>query len=149
MTDVDVKSLLGRKIEDVEAPKPVPAGHYKATIRGHEFGKSTKNQTPYVRFIVTLSDPDDDVDDSALDAFGGLEKLMNRKMYVTFFLTEDAIFRLRDFFEKDLKLDISGRNFDDVIPEVNGLDFKVLIEQTLSDKGQIFSNIASTHPNED
>ena len=118
MSDVNFNKLLGVQVQSVERPKNFPTGHYDSVIIGHEMGKSSQKETPFVKFGVKLLGPTDDVDQELFEEAGGMEALQNRKpLDYTFYITADALHRLRYFLEEGLALNCSARNFDEVIPE--------------------------------
>ncbi len=139
---VDFAVLMNKPVEDAERPKAAPAGTYLAGIISHEFGTSTKKGTPYCRFNFQLLAAQDDVDEEALDEAGGVEFLNKKRMRYEFYLTDDAMFRLREFLEEALELSCSGRNFDEVVPETANMQVLVNIVHTLSDDGKdTYANI--------
>jgi len=118
MTEVNFNELLSVQVDSVERPKSFPVGHYESIVASHEMGKSSQKETPFVRFQIKLLGPAEDVDEDLFEAAGGMEALRERKpVPMTYYLTKDAMFRLREFLEEGLALNCSGRNFDEVIPE--------------------------------
>ncbi len=144
MTDAtNFSDLLSMSAEEAKAPKPLPTGTYTFNVKGHEFGESTKKHTKYVQFNVNPINPEPDVDMEALNAF---ENWNQKEMRLTFYLTTDSIFRLKDFMEH-CGMNISGRTFDALIPEVTGSQFNGNIEHSVSDDGKTtYGNIGSTGP---
>ncbi len=134
--------LMNKPVEDAEKPKPAPAGTYLATIIKHEFGTSAKKGTPYLRFDFKLVAATDDVDEDLLEEVGGQEFLDKKSMRSEFYLTDDAMYRLREFLEEALELNISGRNFDDVVPETLNQQVLVSVAHSLSEDGKTtYANI--------
>ena len=77
-----------------------PADSYRkastwSLLKGSEFGKSSQKQTPYVRFHYNVLQALDSVPQEALADMD----LNKAKMRDDFYITEDAMFRLREFFE--------------------------------------------------
>lgn len=91
----DFNALLDADPTSFERPPTLPEGEYLALVKGSEFGKSSQKQTPYVRFHYTILQALDSVPQEALD---GVD-LGKAKMRDDFYITEDAMFRLREFFE--------------------------------------------------
>lgn len=88
-------ALLDRQIGTSERPKPVPPGTWEVLVTSHKFGESAQKKTPYVEFTFRLQSPKDDVDPDALDGFDFRGKTVRD----TFYLTEDAMFRLEEFLK--------------------------------------------------
>jgi hypothetical protein len=119
---VDFQSILNTKVDEAEAPKPLPEGTYLGRVSGHEFGESSQKKTPYCRIHCQPTEAMDDVDEEALNAvLAQVENdLSRRTLREDFYLTENALFRLREFLENHLKLETGGRPFAEVIPEMDG-----------------------------
>jgi hypothetical protein len=124
---VDFKSLLSRKVEDAERPPLLPAGTYNGVVQSHEFGESSQKKTPYVRFNIALISPGEGVDPADLE---GID-IGKRKFRRDYYFTEDAEFILRDFIES-LGLNIKGKSFDEMIPQVINQAVIVGITQELA-----------------
>lgn len=140
---VDFSKLLNKQADQIEKPKPVPPGTYYATVGTHKFGQTTsEKQTPYVEFEIRLTQPDEDVDEEQFAEFGGQEKLGARAMRYTFYLTDDAEWRLVNFFEA-LGLGTSGRTLGELIPETQGQALKVTVSHSPNQRqpGEVFANI--------
>lgn len=119
MTDAtpDFTSLLNAPVDSAERPKPLPTGTYTFVIKGHGFDKSKNKQTPFVRFMCSPVAPGEDVDTAALP-----DNWQTKEMRLDFYLTQDAMFRLREFLE-NLGMNTSGRPFSQVIPETTNATF--------------------------
>ncbi len=143
MTEVNFSELLSVQVESVERPKSFPVGHYEAIVAGHEMGKSSQKETPFVRFQVKLIGPAEDVDEDLFDEAGGMEALRERKpIPLTFYLTKDAMFRLREFLENTMELSCAARNFDEVIPETTNVALKVHIAHRAGQKeGEFYMDL--------
>lgn len=112
---VNFKELLSTKADDVKAPAALPEGTYHGNIASFEYGDNNKNKTPYVRFGLKFHSASDDVDQKDLAEID----LSARKMSTDFYLTPDAIFRLKDFLIS-LGMKTEGMSFDELIPEAVG-----------------------------
>ena len=137
---VNFKDLLDKKVEDTERPKPVPVGTYRLQIQGHEFGRSSQKKTPYVRFSFKIVQPGEDAEMSDLEGINWGKKTLRDDFY----LTEDAMYRLRDFLEKNLQLNGTGRSFDELLPETKNMELEAYISQNPSQKegdDSIYNNI--------
>lgn len=141
------QDILNKKPEDAEKPKPTPTGTFLATIVKYEF-KEAKNdkQTPYVQYHVKLISPEADVDMQSLNEAGGMEKVSARVMYLDFYMTDDSMWRHRDFLEKTLGINFAGRGWQPVIDEALNKNLRVHVAQTISkkDNATIYSNIDDT-----
>lgn len=102
---------LKRSSDDVKRPKPIPGGTYTFMVKGREFGKSSKKQTPQVEFELIPQSHEADVTDLA--ALEGVN-LHEKSLYSTFYLTKDAEYRLLDF-AKACGVQTQGRKLGEVI----------------------------------
>lgn len=127
-------SILSKPIETAERPKPYPIGTYVCRIEKHEFGESSQKKTPYVRFFYRPLEARDDVDADALNEMGGINNEKPRLLRDDFYLTEEALYRLREFLEEKVGLTISGRSFSEVIPETTNQMLGVYVTQRAGQK---------------
>lgn len=114
---VDFKALLSRPVASAERPKPKAAGTYSGIIESFRFDTSAQKKTPYVRFTLTNLSPGPDVSQADLDAAGA--DLSRWKPTIDFYLTEDALYRLREVIENCVP-NSSGRSFNETVPEMKG-----------------------------
>lgn len=145
MSGPNFQTLLDESPEEVVRPEPLPTGSYTAIVKMPRYDKSTKKQTPFVEFPLQVAAAGADVDDEALADALGDAKLSDKEQRVTFYLTDDAIYRLDEFHEH-CGLDLSdgqtrkARNEACVNQEVG-----IVVKHTTSDDGQrIFANVART-----
>jgi len=124
------RALLAQKTNEVERPKTTPKGHFCATLINHEFGQSKRKQTPFVRFNCQLTSALSDVDPVALE---GID-LSERKMWQDFYITPGSLFRLTDMLNRVLGYE-EGRQFDERIPDCDGMDVVVLVIHEQSEDG--------------
>lgn len=137
--EVNFSELLSVQVESVERPKNFPVGHYEAIVASHEMGTSSQKGTPYVRFLIKLLGPGDDVDEELFEEAGGMEALRKRKpLRMDYYLTKDAIYRLREFLENGLALNTAARNFDEVIPESTNASITVQVSHRAGQKPDEF-----------
>ncbi len=148
--EVNLSELLQVQVESVERPPTFPVGPYNAIVMSHELGKSSQKGTPFCRFFIKLLNPHEGVDEDLFDEAGGMEKLLTRKeMRLDFYLTPDAMYRLREFLEDTCQLSCSGRNFDVVIPEANNTEITIEIGHQAGQKeGEVFMQIVDHAPAE-
>lgn len=139
--------LLSKPVDSAERPKPLPAGTYHGRVSRYEFAESKEKKTPYVRFHVRLTGPGDDIDPDALRATNSKGQPMmidpsKKEMRKDFYLTEDALFRLREFIES-CEITTENRSFNETIPEVVNAPVLVSVTQRPSKENpeDIFNDI--------
>lgn len=141
----DFDALLSKNADDIERPVPVPQGSYVFTVLKHKFDNSTKKGTPYVEFECQATAPLDDVDEEELREYGDLGQ-KQPKLRNTFYLTEDALFRLTDFLEH-LGLDTAGRTLAELIPESAAGEFIGNVGHRMSEDGSAtYAELNATSP---
>lgn len=91
----DFSEFLDKDVADIERPPTLPEGEYEMVIMKKDFGKSAKKSTPFVEFHFNILNAKESVDSDALE---GID-LAKQKPKVQFYLTEDALFRLKEFGE--------------------------------------------------
>lgn len=138
----DFNALLSSKVEDAEKPKPLPTGSYLFTVKTHRFDESKQKQTPYVEFTVQPIQPVDDVD---ADALALVPNWNQKQMRLTFYITEEAKYRLSDFLEH-CGVSIAGRTFAECIPDTTNTQFVGNVEHSPNprDPELPFANIGMT-----
>lgn len=116
MSAPNFASLLDESPDAITAPLPLPQGVYLCTVVGTpNYGKSSQKQTDFVEFILRPIAAEEDIDPEELESVGGLE---GKTLRATFYLTEDAIYRLDEFHEHcgiDLDDGQSRRHRNDAI----------------------------------
>ncbi len=134
---------LNRKADDVEKPKPLPVGTYLCTIAGPpEMKEIGQNNTPAAIFAVKVVAPQGDVDMEALNAMGGAA---GKSLRQTFFLTEDALYRLKDFLTEACGIEANGRTLGEMIPDAVNRQFLATVKHRPSPDGtQIYAEIGTT-----
>lgn len=141
---VNFQHLLSKPIDSVKRPVAKPAGTYFGQIIGHKFDESKQKKTPFVRFELGGVQPGPDIDQSLLvDAEGQPLDLSKWHPYKDFYLTDDSLYRLKDFLDS-LKINISGRQFGETIPETKGMpvQFDVTMEPA-SEGGGFYNNVGN------
>lgn len=149
-------SILDKPSSEVQRPKPLPQGSYIWLINGQpRYDKSAKKQTEFVEFnlkcLGTLqndageSDVDPDALDAALTKPSGEKVPLNEKTTrVTFYLTEDAIWRLNKFLT-DCGIDGEDKSLRQMIDETPGCQVGGYLKHTASEDGEaVFANISKT-----
>lgn len=102
----DFDNLLDAPVGDFKPPITVPPGHYKLRVDKHEMVKSGKKGTPGVRFHFNIVSALDDVD---ADDLAQVKDIQKKNLREDFWLVEDAMFRLNDFF-KACGLETEGKS---------------------------------------
>lgn len=134
----DFTKLLGGQADDSKPPPTVPAGSYRLLVKGSEFGASSVKETPFVRFNfqITALGPDIDPDDLA-----GI-KWETKALRRDFYLTEDALFMLTDFFKTGgLKTD--GRTHAELVPMAVGMELVGNVTVTAGRGDRMYNNVDS------
>lgn len=138
----DFSKLLQKPVESAERPKPKASGTYLGVVSKFEFGESREKKTPYVRFHVNNVAPGPEVDMEE-NAKNGVD-LNKWAPWRDFYLTEDSLYRLREFIES-CKINTAGRSFNETIPEVVGKPVQFEAVNTASNKpgkeADVFTNV--------
>lgn len=136
----DFSNLLSTKLEDIKRPPVRPAGTYHATISNYQLGESSQKKTPYVRFSFANIQPGEDIDPETLkDTDGASIDLSKWKPTADFYITPDALFRLKDLIE-GLKIPSNGRSLNETLPETRGLPVILTVSMRATEDGSGFFN---------
>lgn len=140
---VNFNEILSKPAESAERPPVCPNGSYIMGVEKYETGESAQKKTPFIRFHLKPSQPMEDVDAEAFAAFGGTEKLAKVKFTKDFYLTDDALWRLRDFLENVVKVDLTnGRSFNDAIPDcINAQLVGVVLHKLSQDNSTTYAQL--------
>lgn len=114
-TPVNFKTLLSTPAEEATRPVPPPIGSWEAVIKDFGYDESRKKKTPYVRFNWSLVAPGQDIDPNKLDGV----KWQGKTLHQDFYITDDAIYRITQFFER-LGVNTSGKTLQDLIQDSPG-----------------------------
>ena len=139
-------SILDRAPSEIEKPKPLPTGSYTTVLVGQpRYDKSTKKQTEYVEFTHKVLAAGDDVDEDDLKTCLGDKKLTEVQVKNTYYLTEGATWRLKEFLEH------CGFDLDDVdslreaVEDTAGKQVGIFINHEASQDGtSVFARIGKT-----
>lgn len=150
MSAPNFASILDDSPTEVSRPKPLPAGTYLCRVIGTpRYDKSSKKQTPFVEFTLKLMAAEEDVDEDELAEVLGDSALGDRVMTNTYYLTEDAVYRLDEFHQHcglDLENEESRRQRNE---EVINAEVRVVVAHEASQDGQqVFARIRRTLPTE-
>ena len=134
-------SILDRAPSEIEKPKPLPQGSYITQIVGQpRFDKSSKKQTEFVEFTHKLLQAQDDVDEDELNAIGGVKDKMMKN---TFYLTESAAWRLKEFLEH-CGIE-EGDSLREMIEETPGKQVGIFVGHEASQDGtSVFARVGKT-----
>jgi hypothetical protein len=143
-------SILDRQGSEVERPKPLPVGTYRAIVAGApRFDKSTKKGTDFVEFTMKFISAEDDVDqedlNQALTKPSGETIPLNQKTSrLTYYLTEDAAWRLKEFLKHCGVYD-EDKSLRQMIADTQNAEVFVHLKHTPSEDGEaVFANIDKT-----
>lgn len=141
---VDFTSLLGKRLDDVEAPALLPQGSYIMTVAGYRTGESAKKKTPYVEFDLKISSAMDDVDQEEL---AKVKNLQDKTLKTQFYLNEDALFRLKDFCKKT-GVPTEGKSFTEILSEIAGAQLIGIVNHRVNPENtdQVFAEVRSFLP---
>lgn len=142
--------ILNRQATDIERPKPIPIGTYLWIVKGQpRLDKSAKKQTPFAEYTLQAVQAQEDVDEEDLAAFlsrkdGSKKVLSDISTKATFYLTEDAAWRLNKFLE-DCGLDLEGSTLQALLPEAVNCQVLGVIRHQPSEDGQsVFAQLGNT-----
>lgn len=139
-------SILDRAPSEIEKPKPAPTGSYVTILVGQpRADKSAKKQTEFREFTHKFLSAGEDVDADELKAWLGDRKLSDITMKNTYYLTEGAAWRLKEFVEH-CGLDIEEyETLGQAIEDLAGKQVGVFINHEASQDGtSIFARINRT-----
>lgn len=129
---VDFTELLNKKADDVEKPATTPAGSYLMTIVGFSTGESQNKKTPYVEIETKIIAPQDDVD---MEEYAKVKNPQDRSFKTKFFITEDSLFRLKDFLAK-AGFETEGKSFSEMLNEIAGHQIVGVVSHRLGQDGE-------------
>lgn len=143
MVQESFESILDMPSSEVERPKPLPVGSYVGIVQSHKFDRSTKKGTEYVEFTIKLIEALDDVDQEKLGEQGGLG---DKTLRATYYLTENSVWRLKDFLNHceagDEDMTLRQR-----IAETPAKSITVKVRHEASQDGsQVYARISDTAP---
>ena len=141
-TAPNFSDLLDKPLDDVERPKPLPVGSYLCVVKGlPRQDKSRQKQTPFYEFTLQPTQVGEDVDQEELAAMGGIE---NKLIKATYYITEDAMWRLKKFYE-DCGIETAGKTSSQCAEEtVNKSVWAVMRHEASQDGTAVFARLADT-----
>jgi hypothetical protein len=150
MAAPQLASILDRQGTEIERPKPLPVGTYRAIVVGApKFDKSTKKGTDYVEFTLKFTSAEEDVDEDDLrhaltKPSGDTIPLTEKTTRNTYYLTEDAAWRLKDFLKHCGVYD-EDSSLRQMIANTQNCEVLVSLKHTPSDDGEaLYANVAKT-----
>ena len=145
MSSPNFGAILDTPSQEIERPKPLPQGTYTCVINGlPRMDKSAKKGTEFVEFNLNILAAGEDVDEDALSEMGGIA---NKSTRITFYLTENSVWRLKKFLAEDLQIEKDDVTLRQMIGMALGRQVLAHIKHTPSDDGtSVFANVASTAP---
>ncbi len=151
MTGPNFGSVLDKPTDEIKRPPALPGGHYIFALKGlPRQDKSTKKQTEYVEFTAFPVQAQDDVDEDEMKAFveayGSIQEKVQK---LTFYLTDNSIYRLKEFMIDDLKIE-EEQSLRPMLEKTVGCQFLGHVVHAPSDDGKgVYANIKTTAPVED
>ncbi len=139
---VNFQDLLKKPMDSVKKPAAKPAGTYFGVIKEYKFDESAKKKTPYCRVILhnISAGPDVQIEDTATHTAAEVTETIGKwNPGVDYYLTDDAIYRLKELIES-CKIPTQGRGFDESIPELRGMPVQFEVTQRPSDDGETLYN---------
>lgn len=126
---VDLSSILSKPASEVLPPKPLPNGVYVLTVKDFDFRPEVgEKKNPMVSFDVEATMATD-VDPSECE--------LPKKLKHDLWLTDNALFRFKQFLETDLAIESSNRTLSEMLPEAKGRMFRAeIIQKPYTRKGE-------------
>lgn len=140
-------SILDRKAHEIEEPKAFPVGTYLVLLQGqYQTGESSVKKTPFVFFPAKVLMAQEDVSQSEVEAFGGVQgKELKGRQGLQFYLTDESAYRLKEFLVDHLGIEPGDKSLKEMMTEAPGKQVLVTISHQPSDDGKrIFGQVAKT-----
>jgi len=145
-------SILDRKASEIEEPKALPVGTYLVILQGqYQMGQSSQKKTDFIFFPSKILQPQEDVSQSEIEAFGGVQgKELKGRQGLLFYLTDESAYRLKEFLIDHLGIEANNasgqeKSIKEMCMEAPGKQVLATISHQPSDDGKrIFGNLAKT-----
>lgn len=128
--------VLSKRMEDIEAPKPLPKGTYLAIVDGPFVEvTSTQKGTPGVEFTFRLVQPISVADEAALAEAGGCAgRTVRHRFWIAAGDSDNksAGFMLNTFLRDHLDIDPTGKTLAEGLAEAPGRQLAVSLTQILT-----------------
>jgi hypothetical protein len=146
MTNPTFGSILDTPSQSIEKPKPFPVGTYLWSVKGlPRQDVSAKKKTEFVEFTLQCLQAGEDVDQEALAEFLKGKSIGEKTTKLTYYITEDAIWRLKDFLDHCGIEDDEGITLRQRISGTPGCQVFGTMKHEVSEDGQtIYAKIGST-----
>lgn len=141
---LDLSGILSRPAETVKEPIPYPNGTYLMVVESFEGREVGEKKTPACDFTCRILQPLD------VELTPDLQEQLNNgtRMRLTMWLSENALFRFKEFLERDLQIEGGNRTLNEMLPESVSRQFKAeIIQETYTPKGgepRLINNIKRT-----
>ena len=149
--EANFTDILDRPASEVERPAPLPAGSYACVIKGMpKHDVSSKKKTPYVEFTLQPQQAMEDVDQEALNAWsqkkdGTVRTLQDTTIRATYYKTEDALWRLKDFLKHCGFDEDSDESLRQMIDGTPGRQVGVFMSHEATQDGEgVFAQLSKT-----
>jgi len=142
----DFNALLDTPLDQFEAPVPLPNGSYVAVISAPaKLIEPKGDRNGGIEFEVTFIEAMPDVDAEALESSLRGKPLNEKKQRLTFWISDNSGYRLREFAENHLKLP-SGLTTRELLAQAPGIQFVANVTQKPSsrDPSKVYAEITST-----
>ena len=140
------KAILSRKMDDIEAPKPVPVGIWNFRIpelyQLQELGKNNSEAAVFQCIPYEAVE----VDEEAIAEYGGLDAIKQRKLKHTLWLTEDALFMAKRFCTEHCEVGQDAETLLQALNETKGASFAGVVTHYTNRAGDPVAQIDSTMP---
>lgn len=147
------QDILNKKVGEVEKPKPIPIGSYLFAVAAPpKIGPLGKKQTLAAEFTCKVIAPRPDVDQNQINNYEsggvkGLDAIRGKEMRLTHWLTEDALYRTKEFCVEHLGLDEQGgqKSIGQLVNECMNRTFVGFVVHNPSEDGTtLYANIQRT-----
>lgn len=128
MSQADFSSYLTIEVDAIPEIKPLPIGHYFATIKSHEFKESREKKTPMMMVSFSITDADTDVDVDALPPGGVSGRVVSTNFTLN---NEFGMDGLRKMVKDALHIDTKGLSLGDALEHIDGQPCRIQIEQRM------------------
>ena len=139
-------AILDTPSAAIDKPKPLPVGTYLCSVKGQpKFDVSSQKKTEYTEFTLQILQAHEDVDHEALQECLKGKALSEKTIKATYYLTEDAIWRLKEFLDHCGIEDGEGISLRQRIGGAAGCQVWATIKHEPSNDGtSIFAKLGAT-----
>ncbi len=133
------QDILDKPSDQIKAPEALPVGSYLCIVNGPgEFVKIGKNNTDALKVTFKPLQAQPDVDQERLSEVLDGSSLPDKSINTNFFITDAAVYRLKDFIIGALGVDEGNppRKLRELIGEIQGKQVLVNVGHRPSDDGK-------------